>query len=56
MKNQEIDYDIAFDFAQEHFPNITLIEDFKDQEKKGSYDPRNHQITLYEKSSHTIFH
>ena len=26
------------------------------QEKKGSYDPLTHQITLYEKSSHTIFH
>jgi len=56
MKNHEIEYSIALNFVKEHFPNISLVEDFKHQEKKGSYNPLTHQITLYEKSSHTIFH
>ncbi len=56
MKNHEIEYSIAFNFVKEHFPKLPLIEDFKHQEKKGSYNPHTHQITLYEKSSHTIFH
>ena len=56
MKNHEIEYATALNFAKEHFPKVPIIEDFKHQEKKGSYDPRTHQITLYEESSHTLFH
>ena len=56
MKNCEIDYKFALDFVKKHFPKIPIIEDFKHQEKKGSYNPLTHQITLYEKSSHTLFH
>ncbi len=56
MKNHEIDYSIAYNFVKEHFSKLSIIEDFKHQEKKGSYNPHAHQITLYEKSSHTIFH
>ena len=56
MKNHEIDYSIAYNFVKEQFSKLSIIEDFKHQEKKGSYNPHTHQITLYEKSSHTIFH
>lgn len=56
MKNHEIDYNTALDHAKEKYPNVSLTEDFKHQEKKGSYDPLTHQITIYERSSHTIFH
>ncbi len=56
MKNHEIDYNTAYDFVKEKYPTISLTEDFKHQDKKGSYDPLTHQITLYEKSSHTVFH
>ena len=56
MKNHEIDYEIALDYFKENYPNISLIEDFKHQDKKGSYDPLTHQISIYEKSSHTVFH
>ena len=56
MKNHEIDYYIAFSFMRKHFPKVPIIEDFKHQEKKGSYNPHTHQITLYEKTSHTLFH
>ena len=56
MKNHEIEYGMAFDFVEKNFPRISLKEDFKHQEMKGSYHPLTHQITIYEKSSHTIFH
>jgi len=56
MKNHEINYNTALDYVKENYPNISLIEDFKHQEKKGSYDPLTHQITIYERSSHTILH
>ncbi len=56
MKNHEIDYNIALDHVNQKYPTISIIEDFKHQDKKGSYDPLTHQITLYEQSSHTIFH
>lgn len=56
MKNHEIDYDIALNYLKGNYPNISVIEDFKCQDKKGSYDPLTHQITLYERSLHTIFH
>lgn len=56
MKNHEIDYNIALDHVNQEYPTISIIEDFKHQDKKGSYDPLTHQITLYEQSSHTIFH
>ena len=56
MKNVEIDYTIALDFAKNNFPKLRIKEDFKKQEKKGSYDPLTKDIILYEKSSHTIFH
>ncbi len=56
MKNAEIDYNTALDFVKNSFPNIKIKEDFKRQEKKGSYDPLTKDIILYEKSSHTVFH
>jgi len=56
MKNHEIDYEISIDYFKENYTNVPLIEDFKHQDKKGSYDPLTHQITIYEKSSHTVFH
>jgi len=56
MKNSEIDYNTALDFTKTNFPEVKIIEDFKDQEKKGGYDPLSKDIILYEKSSHTIFH
>ena len=56
MKNAEIDYNIALDFVKNYFPNVRIKEDFKRQEKKGSYDPLTKDIILYEKSSHTVFH
>ena len=56
MKNAEIDYNIALDFVENNFLNVRIKEDFKRQEKKGSYDPFTKDIILYEKSSHTMFH
>ena len=56
MSNHEIDYNLALDFVKKNYPQIALKEDFKHQEMKGSYHPLTHQITIYEKSSHTVFH
>jgi len=56
MKNSEIDYNTALNFVSTHFPKATIKEDFKDQDKKGSYDPLSHEIILYQKSSHTLYH
>ena len=56
MKNSEIDYSTAIKFVSKNFPKINIIEDFKDQDKKGSYDPLSQDITLNQKSSHTLFH
>jgi hypothetical protein len=56
MKNSEIDYSIALEFVKSNFPDLIIIEDFKDQEKKCSYDPLTKEATIYERSSHTIFH
>jgi hypothetical protein len=35
-------------------PKIKIKEDFKTQEEKGSYNPLSHNITFYQKSSHTL--
>ncbi len=56
MKNAEIDYNIALDFVKLNFPKLRIKEDFKEQEKKGSYDPLTKNIILLERSSHTVFH
>ncbi|MHA1455085.1 MAG: hypothetical protein ACTSR5_03730 [Promethearchaeota archaeon] len=56
MKNAEIDYNIALDFAKSNFPEVKITEEFKDQEEKGSYIPDLKLITINEKSSHTVFH
>ena len=56
MANTEIDYNTAIDFVSTNFPKVKITEEFKDQEKKGSYDPLSHEITLYQKSSHTLMH
>ncbi len=56
MKNAEIDYNIALAFVKINFPKLKIKEDFRKQEKKGSYDPLTKVIILYEKSSHTVFH
>ncbi|MHA2087766.1 MAG: hypothetical protein ACW972_05800, partial [Promethearchaeota archaeon] len=56
MKNSEIDYNTAKSFVSTHFPKVKIKEEFKDQEKKGSYNPLSQNITLHERSSHTIFH
>ena len=56
MKNAEIDYSIALNFVKSHFPEVKIIEQFKDQSTKGQYDPLTKEIFLYEKSSHTVFH
>jgi len=56
MKNAEIDYNTALKYTQTHFPEPKIKEAFKDQELKGTYNPHNKQIILYEKTSHTLFH
>ncbi len=56
MKNAEIDYNIALDFAKDNFPELTIKEDFKPQDTKGQYDPATKEIVLYEQSSHTVLH
>ena len=56
MKNSEIDYTTAINFISTNFPKVEITEEFKDQEKKGSYDPLSHEITLHQKSSHTLMH
>ena len=56
MKNSEIDYTTALTFTKNNFPEVKIKEDFKDQEKKGSYDPLSHDITLHQESSHTLLH
>ncbi|UCC19602.1 MAG: hypothetical protein JSV62_16125, partial [Promethearchaeota archaeon] len=56
MKNAEVDYKVALDFTKTHFPELTIKEDFKQQETKGTYSPDLKEIVLYEKSSHSIFH
>ncbi len=56
MKNAEIDYNIALNFAKDNFPELTIKEDFKSQDTKGQYDPATKEIFIYEKSSHTVFH
>ncbi len=56
MKSFEIEYQTAYKFAKDNFPKISLKEDFREQEQKGSYNPHTHQITLSEESSHTILH
>ena len=56
MKNHEINYELALTHLKTNYPEIRITEDFKHQDKKGSYDPHSKHITLYEHSSHTIFH
>jgi len=56
MKNAEIDYEVALNFVKEYFPEVEITEDFKHQEKKGSYLPAFNHITIHERSSHTVFH
>ena len=56
MKNAEIEYEVAMNFATSNFPEVSITEEFKDQEKKGSYLPAFNHITIHERSSHTIFH
>ncbi len=56
MKNSEIDYITARNFTSKHFLGVKITEDFKDKEEKGRYNPLTHKITLYQKSSHTLFH
>lgn len=56
MKNHEINYQTALDHVKEKYPNISLNEDFNQREEKGSYDPYSYQISVYEKSSHTVLH
>jgi len=56
MKNHEIDYDTAINFVSQKFPQVKIIEEFKKQGKKGSYDPPTKEIFIYEKSSQAVFH
>jgi len=56
MKNAEIDYNTALNFAKANFPKVKITEQFKDQSTKGQYDPLTKEIFIYEKSSHTVFH
>ncbi|MHA2180587.1 MAG: ArdC-like ssDNA-binding domain-containing protein [Promethearchaeota archaeon] len=56
MKNSEIDYTTALNFTKNNFPKVRIEEDFKEQEKKGGYDPLGKYIILYQKSSHTLLH
>ncbi len=56
MKNHEIKFSRALNFVKQNFPKVSLVEDFKHQEQKGTYNPLTHQITLNEKFSHMILH
>jgi len=56
MKNHEIDYDTAINFVSQNFPQVKITEEFKEQSKKGSYDPLTKEIFIYEKSSQAVFH
>ncbi len=56
MKNSEIDYSTAMNFVSTNFPKVIIREEFKDQAKKGSYDPISLKITLNEKTSQALFH
>jgi hypothetical protein len=56
MKNAEIDYSTALKFVRENFPELIIKEDFKQQDTKGQYNPSTKEITLYERSSHTVLH
>ena len=56
MKNAEIEYEVAMNFATSNFPEVSITENFRHQEKKGSYLPAFKHITIYERSSHTVFH
>ncbi len=52
----EIDSDQAIKFVKEKFPEITINEDIKDGDIRGSYDPESKVLTIHQKSSHTLFH
>lgn len=56
MRNAEIDYDTALNFARTNFPEAKITEDFKDQSMKGKYNPLSKEIVIYQKSSHTVLH
>ncbi len=55
-KNAEIDYDTARDFIKTHFPQVKIIEDFKEQECKGELDYTHNKLYMYERTSATLFH
>jgi len=37
VKNSEIDYNTTLEFTKTNFPEVKIIEQFKTQEKKGSF-------------------
>jgi len=56
MKNAEIGYETALEYARSNFPEVRIVEDFKHQDKKGLYIPELKLITIYERTSHTVLH
>jgi len=53
---EEIEYERAIDFAKKKFLTVTITEDFKKGDIRGSYDAESKTITIHENSSHTLFH
>ncbi len=55
-KNAEIDYNTANEFIKNHFPQVEIIGDFKEQECKGELDYTHNKLYMYERTSATLFH
>ncbi|MBD3340594.1 MAG: hypothetical protein GF353_15915 [Candidatus Lokiarchaeota archaeon] len=55
-QKEEIDYDEGIRFVRTNFPNLNLIEDFRENDLMGDYNPQDMTLTIHQKDSHTLFH
>jgi len=52
----EIEYDQAVKFVNTNFSDISLEEDLKKGDTRGSYEAESKTINIHEDTSHTVFH
>jgi len=53
---EEIEYDRAINFVNSNFSDISIEEDIKESDSRGSYDIESKVINIHEDTSHTVFH
>ena len=53
---EEIEYDSSIKFVKSNFSDISLEEDIKKGDTRGSYDAESKTINIHEDTSHTVFH